>query len=147
MRQSLHYGVIVLVLSLMAAVAVFAEPPAEEIEPAPHDDGFAARLAEVDHRIEVKRQLAADLADGRRSLTDVVARFASLDAGRPEVESAAEVFPGKTAGERYCRLVIENVAQSLRDNQRRSEVVARLNRELATVIFAGVQLPTVKSSP
>jgi hypothetical protein len=94
----------------------------------------------------IKRDLVTDVAGGRRTLEEVAARFAALDAGRPEVESAADGFPGVTAGERYCRLVISHVDAALLDDRRRSGVLDRLNRELGTSLAAGRRLPSIGSS-
>jgi predicted secreted protein len=147
MCHSQRLGLIVLALSAVAAVAVFAAPPVEEPDPAPPDDAYTARLAEVDGRLEIKRGLIADLADGRRKLADVTARFAALDAGRPEVESAADCYPGATAGERYCRLVINHVDAALQDDRRQPAVLDRLNRELAAAVTAGGRLPSAGPFP
>jgi hypothetical protein len=128
-------------------VVVFAAPPAEVPEPIPPDDGYSVQLQEVDRRLAIKQSLVKDLAAGRRGLRDVAARFADLDRGRREIESAVNNFPGATAGERYCRLVIGHVDAAINDDGRRSAVLARLDAELTAILAGGGRVPSVGSSP
>jgi hypothetical protein len=138
MRPSPRVGVIVLAISVAVAVTVFASPPESAPEPDAPDEAYAAQIDAVGGRIAIKHDLVVDLAYGRRTLKDVVSRFAELDRGNPDVVFAAEHVPGATAGERYCRLVINHAEATVLDDHVRAAVRARLESELAEILASGI---------
>jgi hypothetical protein len=139
-----HLGSIVLALTGLAAVAVFAAEPADidEEQPAIAEvktppDGYDALLAEVRRRSAIKRDLVDELIAGRRRLADVAAVFEAMDADRPGHILMVRHYPGATARERYSRVVIGHVAAALRHDPRWPAVRDRLAAELAEVAAGG----------
>jgi hypothetical protein len=129
---------LVLAISVAVALTVFASPPDTVPEPDAPDEAYAAQIDAVDGRIAIKHALVVDLAYGRRTLKDVVLRFAELDRGNPDVVFAANHMPGATAAERYCRLVINHAEATVLDDHVRTAVRARLESELAEIVASGI---------
>ena len=59
---------------------------------------------------------------------------------------AADKLPGATAGERYCRLVIQHAEATVFDEDARSAVLTRLDQELAEMVASGSCLPVAGST-
>ncbi len=148
MRLSSHAPLFVLALTVAAAVAVFAARPDGGDEPAPDeaDDGAAALLADAKRRCAAKRELVEELVAGRRTLAEVAARFAALDADRPGYGPPTWFHPDAPPAERYCRLVISHVEAVLRGDYRRRAVLARLDAELAAAVAARGKSPHAETA-
>jgi hypothetical protein len=87
---------------------------------------------EVRRRIEIKESLIAELIAGRRSLTEVSARFLELNRERPDyMESIRSTYPGNTDEERSVSNVLSYVEAELAgdDSPRAAEVMTRIMAE------------------
>jgi hypothetical protein len=87
----------------------------------------------VQGRLDVKRRLVADVADGRLALLEAAARFRDLDRdwAAPQRDLFRAAWPGRSDDERYCRQVLRLAENELRDRGGQgADVVRRLRAEL-----------------
>jgi hypothetical protein len=147
MHSTARLAPFVLLFAAAVAVAVVAVPQDVDEPLPPAADPTDALLADLGRRSATKRELIADLADGRRTLVDVAARFAALDADRPGHMLVVQYYPGATLGERYCRVVMGHAEAALEGDPRRRPVLARLDAELAGVVAAGRRLTDIAGAP
>jgi hypothetical protein len=147
MHSTTRLAPFVLLFAAAAAVTIHVIPQ-EVDEPSPAvTDSTDALLAELARRSAVKRELIGELADGRRTLAEVAARFAAMDVDRPWHTLIMRNYSGATNGERYCRVVIGHTDAALNADPRRRSVLTRLNAELEQVIAAGGRLPDIGGQP
>jgi hypothetical protein len=91
-------------------------------------------------RFAQKDRLAAEVIDGRLSLSEAAARFLALDEGDPEFNwTAFRLYvPGRSDEERHCRQVIRYVERQL---EGRTDVdpglAERLEAELQDLLNRG----------
>jgi hypothetical protein len=89
-----------------------ADPAAQDTD-APEDLG--QHLRDVTRRVLEKERLAADLFEGRLSLTAAAARYRDLEEQPPAFnwEAFRRLYPGASDDERHCREVIGYVRADL----------------------------------
>jgi hypothetical protein len=145
-----------------ALVVVFCPhvpDPAEGITP-PETEALAEGFPEtVVLRVAAKRQIAREVAAGRRSLVEAAALFGALNRLPPETArlSLSDAYPSplsapaQTEDERLCRQVIEWVDYMLRteSDERAAAGVARLNEEFQENLrrHGTVRLPDPSALP
>lgn len=94
------------------------------------DREIAAESEDVQHRIAVKETIIADVLAERSDLATATARFAELNATRPECMDMIRVtFPGDTDQEKLARNVMAFCATRVSAAER-AALVARLEAEL-----------------
>lgn len=121
-RKSVGVGAAAAVLSYLLLTAppwlTVATPGREKDSPPPRSGGDPSSWTEVEppspeilQRIQLKRHLARELAQGRLTLLEAAARFRDLSRGLPEEARAyfRDTYPGHSDAERYCRQVIRCV--------------------------------------
>jgi hypothetical protein len=132
-------------------------PPApssgsEEVR-SPEEEQRKARLdlyhARLFHSMEIKRQVAEELLDGRLTLFQAVVQFQRAEQGLPASAARLRVlrqtFPGNSDAERWCRKVIRYLRATWPESARASRAARRLEEELDRHLrrYGTVRLPVL----
>jgi hypothetical protein len=107
-------------------------------DPAPDESGREVR--DVARRIVEKERLAADVIEGRLSLTAAAARYRDLNEQTPPFnwETFRRLYPGASDDERHCRAVIGYVREDLRHRPGADLALTdRLDTELQDLLRRG----------
>jgi hypothetical protein len=141
----LYSGLLVRDVEAEAGRAAAAEPPGLVYE----NLDVADRA--VQGRLDIKRRLAVEVAEGRLTLLEAAARVRDLNEGWPasQQDLFRDAWPGSSDDERYCRQMIrlagtELWARGVED----SDVVGHLEAELRDRLRRGdLRLPVLASPP
>jgi hypothetical protein len=100
-----------------------------------------AEWADVHQRWAAIRRVEEGLFTGRITLLEAARQFRNVHRSLPNPELAAryleEHFPGKSEGEKYCRLVIAHIRGCRASSELTARLAARLERELEKLLRRG----------
>jgi hypothetical protein len=99
--------------------------------------------------MEIKRQVAEELLDGRVPLFQAVVQFQRAEEGLPasawRLQVLRQSFPGNSDAERWCRMVIRYLRATWPESARARRVARRLEQELGRHLrrYGTVRLPVL----
>jgi hypothetical protein len=148
--------------ALAAALGYFwtawPTPPAprtgpDEIRSPEQEEQRRARLeifrARLFRSMEIKRQVAEELLDGRITLFRAVVQFQRAEQGLPaaaaRLRALRTMFPGSSDEERWCRKVIRYLRATWPESARANRAARRLEEELDRHLrrYGRVRLPVL----
>jgi hypothetical protein len=128
-----------------------APSPAPDHIRSPEEEQRRARLelyrARLFQSMEIKRQVAEELLDGRITLFQAVLQFQRAEQGLPAAAARLRAlrlrFPGSSDAERWCRKVIRYLRATWPESALASRVALRLEGELDRHLrrYGTVRLP------
>jgi hypothetical protein len=128
-----------------------ARVPVEETDSSASEAQRTGRLlaerADVYERWAAIRRVEEGLFTGRITLLEAARQFRDVHRSLPNPEPATrcleELFPGKSDGEKYCRLVIAHIRGCRASSELTAPIAARLERELNVLLRRGgiIRLP------